>query len=746
MKQQKVRFNVANRALAAAGATLGMLLATGCAANFSALTNSLPDGAATAGSAIGGKAFGGQQPISGALIQLYAVGTTGYGSAATPLITGTTIKTNQNGGFLLPTGSYTCPAGSYVYITATGGDPGLGTGSNSSIALATALGLCSNLTSNTFININELTTVAAVWSMAQFGSTTGTALSGSAYPATPSDTFGTSATNTQGIANAMAIANVLVNTSTGTTPGANTTGNLWNVETWHLNTLADILAACVNSAGASASACSTLFTNTGSSTDTLQAALYMAKNPTSNVAAIAAIPIPTAPFVPYDTTVNDFTVGLSYQTGTSATRWIALDQFGNAWVATGTTNIYELDPTGNILATPTTYSLGGTATSWKDSYEVAVDTANNAWFVDQGSAVVEVVGSTSAGGTNGGTATGTASTYLNSSSVLTTATVDGIGVDGNNNIWYAGSSSYMFGLMHGAYSTVVTGGATTASPFGLAIDLSNNPASPNYTVSNGGSFVYAMNSGGCTGKVIAGATGTEGSLDMDYTVAGTSNAAGGVTPVNYIADTGCATTSKVNLNSQNYNLSSLPYGIAIDNGNNLWIVNQNYVSADTSSAKYSLTKATSNYSSSFTAANINTELSFVNYSGGGLNAPFYIAMDGASAAWVANSPGLSSNVPQGTVSAFSNTGAVLSSANGLYGGVYTSTVGTTTTTYKRAIVSARGIAVDPSGNVWVANTGTFTPTGASSAIGFVTMMVGAATPTVTPLARGIANYTLASKP
>jgi hypothetical protein len=483
----------------------------------------------------------------------------------------------------------------------------------------------------------------------------------------------------------------------------------------------------------------------------------MAKNPASNVATLFALATPTSPYQPVDSSMNDLTVGLSYQTGTSATRWIAIDQFGNAWVATGTTNVFEMDPTGNLIAAPTTYTVGTTATAWKDSYEVQIDTANNAWFIDQGSAIVQVTGSTSAGGANG-TATGTTSvnSYMNSSGVASTPTIDGIGVDGNNNVWYSGNGSAMFGLLKGAYTTVVQGSTTTGSPFGLAIDLSNNPASPNYSLSGGASFVYALNSGGCTGKVIAGSTGTEGSLDMIYSVATTAGTttspAGTATPVNYIADTGCATTSKVNLNSQNFNLSSLPYGIAFDNSNNLWIVNQNYVSADTSSAKYSLTKATINYSPGFTAANINSDLSFVNYSGGGLAAPFYIAMDGASAAWTANSTGATAAtatagaIPQGTLSGFTNTGTAISPSTGIVGGVYTVNNGTLNLTYKRAIVSARGVAVDPSGNVWVANTGTFTPNGGTAAIGFVTVTVGAATPVVTPLATGIKNFTLASKP
>src|SRR5438445_4103263 len=72
---------------------------------------------------------GGQQPVSGATLQLYAVGTTGDGSAATALLT-QAVTSDANGNFDI-TGAYTCPSAStLVYITATGGNPGLSPGTN----------------------------------------------------------------------------------------------------------------------------------------------------------------------------------------------------------------------------------------------------------------------------------------------------------------------------------------------------------------------------------------------------------------------------------------------------------------------------------------------------------------------------------------------------------------------------------------------------------------------------------------
>ena len=58
--------------------------------------------------AIRGTAFGGQQPIVGASLQLYAANLTGYGSTAQPLLPANTITTDANGGFNI-TGSTPAP-------------------------------------------------------------------------------------------------------------------------------------------------------------------------------------------------------------------------------------------------------------------------------------------------------------------------------------------------------------------------------------------------------------------------------------------------------------------------------------------------------------------------------------------------------------------------------------------------------------------------------------------------------------
>ena len=157
--------------------------------------------------ALSGMVHGGQQGVSGATIQLYAAGATGYGSAATAFLT-KTVTTDAAGSFTI-TGDYTCPtASTQVYIVATGGNPGLSPGTNNAaLAMMAALGPCGNLTSSTFIFIDEVTTVASVYALAPFMSAGG------------GTKLGTSSTNAKGLANAFATVNNLVNTAKGTAPG-----------------------------------------------------------------------------------------------------------------------------------------------------------------------------------------------------------------------------------------------------------------------------------------------------------------------------------------------------------------------------------------------------------------------------------------------------------------------------------------------------------------------------------------------
>ena len=244
----------------------------------------------SASQAISGNVHGGQQPISGATIQLYAPGNTGDGSSATPLFSAP-VLTDSSGSFTF--GTFNCPSPTIdVYLTATGGNPGLQSGvTNSHIALMSAIGQCGSITTSTWFSVNELTTVAAVYSLAPFMQS---------YSA-----VGSAQLDSQLMTDSFAIAQEMVNTGTGATPGTGIPAGQ-TVPAQKLSALANILATCINSAGGNAgdgSVCGTLFSlatplSRTPPEDTVQALLNIANNPTNQVLPIYLLSPSIAPFEP----------------------------------------------------------------------------------------------------------------------------------------------------------------------------------------------------------------------------------------------------------------------------------------------------------------------------------------------------------------------------------------------------------------------------------------------------------------
>jgi polygalacturonase len=272
----------------------GGLLLTGCS-----------DTQAAKSLRVTGAVHGGQQAVAGSTIQLYAAGTTGDGSAATPLLSSTVTTSDGSGnatnsnanagnnfnalpaGSFTITGAYTCPSGStQVYLVSTGGNPGLAPGTNNpSLALMAALGSCSNLTSATFIFVNELTTVGSLAALNNF--------------TTSYSSIGSGSSDASALQSAFNLANEYTNTSLGSAPGPLLPSSSY-ASSIELQTLANALSVCVNSDGTS---CSTLFTNATPSgkpapTDTIGAALNIINNPALNVCSIYALVPSSPPFQP----------------------------------------------------------------------------------------------------------------------------------------------------------------------------------------------------------------------------------------------------------------------------------------------------------------------------------------------------------------------------------------------------------------------------------------------------------------
>ena len=362
-------FNSIRLALMAAAAAACVTL-TGCGAG-SLVTAPGPTCSATAvtfaGTGFSGKVMAGSQAMAGASVQLYAAGNTGNASTPTSLLTAA-ITADTTGAFTVPAG-YTCPtAASNIYLVARGGKAGAAGASNTGSAMMAALGTCSAVT-NKAVVVNELTTAAGAWSLAQF--------LGSGAVA------GGSCTNSVGITNAFATANNLVDVHAGTAPGAAfpATGI---APLQKMDSLANLLNACTASTGASSSACTTLFSQATVSgsvpANTLDAALNIVKNPGVNVASLFAASGASYAFTPVLAAApNDWTLNVNFSGGgLHSPSGLGIDSQGNVWVASYFNSASKFSPTG-VPVFPT----GITGNGLNESYGLAMDASDQVWIPNE---------------------------------------------------------------------------------------------------------------------------------------------------------------------------------------------------------------------------------------------------------------------------------------------------------------------------------------------------------------------------
>jgi hypothetical protein len=349
------------------------------------------------GPTLNGTVNAGLQPVAGSSVALYAAGTSGYASASTQVYAPGTAAygtTNSTGGFTLA-GGYTCPSPqSEMYLVAFGGTSG-SFAANPNLSLMTALGPCSNLSSQPIV-INEVTAAAATAALAPFAAN---------YPLTGNNSYlyiGTSSTNLLGLANAFASINNLVDITTGqprfTVPAGDAA-----VPYVAINTLADVINACTASAGGTyrdGSACGTLFYDTAPlssgdgftaslPTDTLQAAFDIAQHPNGNlgyainVGDLDTLASQSSPFQPILSAVpNDFSFSLNYSgagglTGSGAAGSFALDASDNLWISqTNANNIVELNNQGAPISPTAGFSAGNIVAPGP----LAIDASNDVWI------------------------------------------------------------------------------------------------------------------------------------------------------------------------------------------------------------------------------------------------------------------------------------------------------------------------------------------------------------------------------
>jgi hypothetical protein len=595
---------------------LGMALSlglSGCSSNFGTVSTASTQTAMH----IQGIAHGGQQPISGAHIYMYAASTVAYGGSgiaptsgatgnvSTSLLTADTGNTDSAGLHYVVTdaagnfsinGNFACTPGTQVYLYSIDGDPQLaGQGivgtPNPAASLLAVVGDCASASVSsafpnvTFIWINEVSTVAAAYALAGFATDP-------LHIGAPSSVTGHELAGT-GLANAFNTALNLTNQATGVPNATLPLNSNAVVPVTTINTLADILAACINSTGVSSSGCSTLFANTtyGSKpTDTAAAAINIAQHPAANITNLLSLANNASPFQSILTSANDFTLGISYKGGGLNIPWgIAIDGSGNAWVANeGGSSVIELSSTGAFLSGTSGYTGGGL----NRPRGIAIDGSGNVWVTNQTGPVTKL---SSTGellsGTGGYNGTGLILPYA-------------IAIDSSGHAWVTNQAGPVIELSStGAFLSGTSGytGGGIKSPWGIAIDGSGHA----WVANQGSSSVTELSS---TGGLLSGTSG--------YTGGGLSQ----------------------------------PSAIAIDGSDHAWVANEGGSSVTELSSTGALLSGTGGYT------------------GGGLSQPSAIAIDGSGHAWVANAGGSS-------VTELSSTGAFLSGAGGYAGGGLSSAQG-----------------------------------------------------------------------
>lgn len=584
------------------------------------------------GTAIAGNVHGGQQPISGGRIYLLAANPSGYGSASVSLLTsaltgnavdtvGAYVTSSSTGGFDI-TGDYSCttgyaqgastssggitlPGDEQLYLYVQGGNPGLNSGTNSSIGLLAALGPC-NAQFSQFLQVNEITTVAAAYALAGFATD---ALHVSSSGSTLALT---------GLANAGLNAQNLANLLTGLPPDT-TAGRNGLVPASNVITIANILAACINGATGNSS-CSTLFASTGSggvaATDTATAAINLAHKPYPGAAEMTALYglVTATPAFGGGLAAqpNDFALGITFSNAgcfNNSAYGVAIDASGNVWSLGG----HGLCKFSNNGVPATNVAGNGyTGGGYNSGLNLAIDTAGNVWVADPNFNRLAKF-------SNSGAPLSPSSGYTGGGLY----SARGVAIDASNNVWVAngfGSSLSKFSSTGTALSgsNGYLDGGNNVNFYGVAIDIAGNAWAAN--VSNG-SFSKFSNAG----VQLSPNAGYYGNgLGSVYAVA--IDAMGNVWGPNYYGDTiGEVSASGAGISpTGGYRGGGLdtPYSIAIDSGGQVWASNFN-----------------NNTISAFSSTGVAISPSTGYKSNGSVYGPVNIAVDNSGNVWTANYQG-----------------------------------------------------------------------------------------------------------
>ncbi|WP_263380653.1 NHL repeat-containing protein [Granulicella paludicola] len=664
-----------------------------------------------------GSTYGGQQPVWNSHVYLMKASTNGYKTTSTSILQAGSntaadssgnyyVTTNGYGNFTI-TGDYTCtynastPSQSdQLYLVSLGGNanystPATPTGgyNNAYIGLMAVLGACPSTGTFagqiSYIYMNEVSTVAAAYALAGFAGS--------------STTVGSTSGGRIGLANAFANANQLydiqglasplTHEARLTTP-ASTAALTGTVPNTTLNTLGNILASCINQAQTTTAPptggnCQTLYNLTSQSPDTASAAIYIAQHPAANVATLYAL---QSQYVQFPTKLasqpNDFSIGIKYAGTTTANPVdVAIDANGYPWYTTSTT-LAKLTPLGVQVA--------GSPLNMPNANYLSVDPSGNVW-VTANNLVYEV--------TNAG------------------ANVTG--------------SPYSNAVLAAGLGTIATdaAGAYVANPnYGLNLLTLNTPGAVTRILPSGGSATYNSYYNGVTGllggavlnnipyvsQVASGNTGVNGhptvlvSGDVGNCILSLFICEG--VAIQQV-DTTTGFPGGLLLSSPNWSTNQVgnpsPYGCVI-----LVLCSAfqtpGFLAADNANVTWASVLATGTGGTD-KLARITNAGAITLLTGGGLNSPQGVAVDGNGNVFVANKGGNSLLEYAGSAQ------TEVTTSNG-YIGASSGSVLTTPTT----------LDIDPSGNVWVVN--------AAGSNGALTEFIGLGSPVVRPLsAAGAAN-------
>jgi streptogramin lyase len=363
-------------------ATLGL---TGCvtlAGNDPATASSTATSPATPVApyvVISGNVHGGLAPVSGAHVYLMAVNTTGYGAASISILnssvtgqsdsTGAYVLTDNVGGYSILSSAINCTSDQYTYLLATGGNAGVGV--NSAISLLAAVGPCQASSTSATAWINEVTTVGTAYALAGFA-TDALHISSSG-----------SAAALQGVKNAFSVVPNLYSPATGQARSVTPNGN-GTVPQQTIDTVANILGACINTSAPSSPACLSLFGAVSApptSSDTASAAIAIAHKPAAYADTLFALQTsggtlfqpsrataPTSLILPIQYTGG----GLNNPLG------LAVDASGNVWVGNGTNGSRNAFSAAGIPLSSTGFSDGLTGSE----LTVSIDSSGDVWGLD----------------------------------------------------------------------------------------------------------------------------------------------------------------------------------------------------------------------------------------------------------------------------------------------------------------------------------------------------------------------------